>query len=100
MSVVVVGCTVFGGAATTGSVLAAGAEAVGCVVGSVVVVTAGCCVSREIEGTGCAAGLPGVRTTGAAGAAIAVVVKKEKTSARVIVLICFLCVEKNMEASI
>ncbi|MBQ9572208.1 MAG: hypothetical protein IJR22_02315 [Acidaminococcaceae bacterium] len=63
---------------------------IGWFVGSVVVVAAGCCVSREIVGTGCAAGLLGARTVGATGAAHAEVMAKEKISARIIVLICFL----------
>lgn len=87
------GCTVWGGAETAGSVLAAGAEAAGWGVGSVVAVVAGGGVSREITGAGCAAGLPGARMAGAAGAAVTADVKKEKISTMAIVLICFFIVK-------
>jgi hypothetical protein len=43
--------------------------------------------------------LPGARTAGAAGAAVAADVKKEKISAMAIALICFLYEEKDIEAS-
>ena len=54
-----------------------------------VAVVAGGGVSREITGAGCAAGLPGARMAGAAGAAVTADVKKEKISTMAIVLICF-----------
>ena len=47
-----VGYSVCGGAATTGSVLVGGAKVSGWFTGSAVVVVTGCCVSREIAGTG------------------------------------------------
>ena len=54
-----------------------------------VAVVAGGGDSREITGAGCAAGFPGARMAGAAGAAVTADVKKEKISATVIELICF-----------
>ena len=58
-----------------------------------VAVVAGGGVSREIAGAGCAAGLPGARMAGAAGAAVTADVKKEEISTMAIVLICFLKVK-------
>ena len=51
-------------------------------------VVAGGGVSREIAGADCAAGLPGARMAGAAGAAITADVKKEEISTMAIVPIC------------
>ena len=50
-----------------------------------VAVVAGGGVSREIAGAGCAAGLPGARMAGAAGAAVTADVKKEEISTMAIV---------------
>ena len=70
----VVGCDVGGGVAATGSVLADGTGDVGWGAGSAAAVVAvDCCVSREIVGDVWAAGLFGVRTAGATGAALATV---------------------------
>ena len=53
-----------------------------------VAVVAGGGDSREITGAGCAAGLPGARMAGAAGAAVTADVKKEEISTMAIVPIC------------
>ena len=53
-----------------------------------VAVVAGGGVSREIAGADCAAGLPGARMAGAAGAAVTADVKKEEISTMAIVPIC------------
>ena len=52
-----------------------------------VAVVAGGGVSREIAGADCAAGFPGARMAGAAGAAVTEDVKKEEISTMAIVLI-------------
>ncbi len=93
--VVSAGAGVFVCSDPAGVVVFTGVEVVGVVVADAVL-TGLAAVSRETV----PAELPGARTVGAAGAAIAILVKKEQISATAIVLICFLCAVKIIKASI
>ena len=94
------GAGVFAGAEPVGAVVFTGVSVVSVEVVGVIddgaVLTGVVAVSRVTV----PAELPGARTVGAAGAAAAILVKKEQISATAIVLICFLCAVKIMKASI